>query len=308
MRRALWKLSLAGAVVALAIASTQVKPGHAFRISIGSQASDLLHGKIEVPTTAKSLGLATEPGVFLVAQAPPVSSQRTKLQVQNSSQPTVKVYLTVPSTSSLGGPTRISQVTVTGVNNIIIPVTSTSQQQGFFNLNTSVVATISASNPNNNINTFDNIMVSFNAPPQCPSSAFPNGVNSAEATLNPPQQSQQEIVDISCTTGANSAAEVDFRPGQGNNWNNGGGGSTDVEEIANSWVNVPGLRDNNCNLSGVFAFQLTRCTSGPAACAGGRGPFCTTSRTLCTIQRTRNATGFGGQVRVVYNGPIAPPS
>ncbi len=317
MRKALWSLSLASAAATAAVVGAFVWPSHAYNISLNNEASDLLHGKVNSPSTAQSFGLVNQDSTLIAgrgkAPQPPAPAPRgllggagtTKLLVQNGNQPPVNVYITLPASSGLGGPTNVNQLIVTtNPNGPTIPITATNAQQGFFVLPTNT--TVNITTTANSIQTFDGMNIAFLAPPQCPNGSFPNGVNQAEATLNPPQNGQQETVDISANTGANSQIEVKFRPDKGNKWNNGAGGDVDVEEIINSWVDVAGARDNNCNRSGVFAYQLTTCTGGALACSPP-GPFCSTTTELCNIQRAKNAIGFGGQVTVIFRGPISPP-
>lgn len=162
------------------------------------------------------------------------------------------------------------------------------------------------------------VNIAFLAPPQCPCTdcsgftpgvpgpPLPNGVNQAEVTLNPTPPNQ-EAVNISCNTGANSAIEIGHNGG-GAPWVLPDGTKTNAFFITNSWLNVAGHQDNNCNRLGVLAYQLSTCNAGPSSCPGA-GPFCSTqSPVTCIIQRPAVNGQFGGVVRVTFNGPISPPN
>ncbi len=256
---------------------------------------------------------------------PPTSSQggKTVLHVYSPNQ-TVKVVVKLPGVSSFNcGPTQVSQLIVEDIHNRnpipITPLAANLQDIGYFTLLSGRTVSIT---PAPQFSCLQGAIITFVTLAQCPcnigppfnsvctdpthpfggdpSLIFPNGVNLAEATLNVTAP-HQETVDISCNQGANATISVQFTPGSGPNWNNGAG-NNNVTNIQNSWVDIKNRKDNNCNLTGVFAYNLTNCNAGPDACP--QGAFCSTASSLCNIQRL----GSGGTVQVTYMGPLAPPN
>jgi hypothetical protein len=245
----------------------------------------------------------------------------TYLEAYNPGSGTVLAWLTVPTTSSIGGPTQASQLAAydakTGNSiTIVIPYTQSpaNPQIGYLNLSGGQTAVITATNSGNSTNTMDGVTVTFTSPPQCPCNSgclgptqfvpgltVPNGTNFGEVTLNPPG-GDQEASDISCVNGANSSITITFSGGPA--WNDG---PNTVTSVSNSWVDVSTQQDNNCGLPGVFPYGLSACTSGSSTCNPSNS-FCTNSQAICALQRNQGATGaFGGTVCVTFNGPLSPP-
>ncbi len=264
-------------------------------------------------------------GIAREMRSPGTTGDRTTVLHVYSPNQTVKVVVKLPGVSSFNcGPTQVSQLRVEDIHNKnIIPITplaSNLQDIGYFTLLSGRTVSIT---PAPQFSCLQGAIITFVTLAQCPcnigppfnsvctdpthpfggdpSLIFPNGVNLAEATLNVPSP-QQETVDISCNQGANATISIQFTPGSGPNWNNGSG-INNVTNIQNSWVDIKNKRDNNCNLTGVFAYNLTNCTAGPGACPD-QGAFCSTASSLCNIQRL----GSGGTVQVTYMGPLAPPN
>ncbi|MBX9691221.1 MAG: hypothetical protein K2Z81_02485 [Cyanobacteria bacterium] len=321
-RAGLFFAAIAGIVTTATLASAQIS--HAYNISLGSPD---LKGGVQASTTAQQMGLAYSSDSLIAQRGPtrgvgaplPTGSTTTDLLFKNASQPPVDVYITLPAASQLGGPTLISQIRI---NNGQIPITALNAQQGFFTLNTGVndaklTATTGA--------TLDGLSIAFGALPQCPCTAptcaggesvnLPNGVNIFSATLNPPNNlvRRDESINISAVTGANSLLLANLRPGQGNNWSDLNG-HNDVEEFSNGYVDVTNRVDQNCGRIGVFKYNTPVCASSAALGPCGNGqPICPTvgAPNNCRVQRSSRVAGttfFGGQVKVVYNGPAAPPA
>lgn len=250
----------------------------------------------------------------------------TYLETYNPSSSTILVWLTVPSSSSLGGPTLLQYLqandSVTGAAiTITIPFQGLSPSSlnnprlGYFTLNNGQTAVITANNPGNTTNIMDGVTATFLTAPQCPCNSgcvgtqpfvagpnVPNGTNFGEVTLNPP--SGQEGSDISCVNGASTSILMTLSGGP--NWNNGNG-NNNVTSVTNSWVDIGNLTDNNCGLTGVYPYNLTQCTSANGGTCSPFQPFCTNSQTLCQLQRNSNANGFGGTVLLTFQGALTPP-
>lgn len=247
----------------------------------------------------------------------------TSLIVYNPSSPTTLAWLTVPSKSSIGGPTQVQQLQAndfkTGAAiSIVAPYTSSpgaNPQVGYFSINTGQSVVITAQNSGNTANTMDGVTVSFASPPQCPCTSgclgptqyvpgpnVPNGVNMAEVTLNPTGSMQQESADISCINGANTTIKMSFSGGP--KWNDGAGNVSSVTNKAVGITNSP-QTDSNCGISGVYPYGLSSCTTGTSLCSP-TGPFCSNTAQTCELQRSANSVGFGGKVLVTFMGPLTP--
>jgi len=146
-----------------------------------------------------------------------------------------------------------------------------------------------------------------------------NGSNFFEVVLNVASPNG-ESADISCVQGANSIISGSFQPLNGN-WTDGT--NANVTSIQNSWVQVhangmSGL-DANCNLSGVYAYGLTNCTTALStgnalgACPNYPAPirkaFCTDNSgpALGNCLLSRAAGVSGGTVTITYMGETNPP-
>lgn len=242
---------------------------------------------------------------FVGAQA----QQATSLYVKNkSSQNGVEVCLTLPASSTCGSQT-ISQFQYSINGGQPQSLTQISNLQGWFQLNAKQKAHITSTTGN----CMGGVNISFLAPPQCPSASgtkgftkgvegpsLPNGVNQAEVVLNPPSPGQ-EAVDISCNTGAN--CKIELSTWGGPYWGLPGGSSAAAINIGNKSVDIANKIDNNCNLLGVMAYNLSTCNAGPDSCSTPSGAFCTTSNhDVCIVQRSAVNGGFGGTVTVSYLG------
>jgi hypothetical protein len=159
------------------------------------------------------------------------------------------------------------------------------------------------------------VTVTFLTAPQCPCTSgcvgikpfvpgpnVPNGTNFGEATINPP--SGQEGADISCTNGASTSIRMSFSGGP--KWNNGNG-NNNVLHVQNSYVDISTGTDKNCGLTGVFPYNLTKCTTTGGGTCSPFASLCSNSATLCALQRSPNANGFGGKILVTFRGPLTPP-
>ncbi|HEX8072450.1 MAG TPA: hypothetical protein VF546_21060 [Pyrinomonadaceae bacterium] len=140
---------------------------------------------------------------------------------------------------------------------------------------------------------------SFGTPPiNCPTDAFPDGVNLAEFILNNSFQGPgaQETIDISAVAGVN--AFLKFSMTGGGVWN---AGSTEpnVTEFENK-----GLHDN-CGQVGVYPYGCDNCTqrANPPQCDGPPTPppygDCQ-SAPICNVQR--DASTAGGTVSLSFLG------
>lgn len=251
----------------------------------------------------------------------------TYLETYNPSSGPILVWLTVPQTSNLGGPTLMQYLQAndakTGVS---IPITIPFQnlnpsslnnpRLGYFTLNNGQTAIVASNNPGNATNVMDGVTATFLTAPQCPCNSgcvgtqpfvpgpnVPNGTNFGEVTLNPPA-GFQESADISCVNGASTTILMSLSGGP--NWNNGNG-NNNVTSAQNSWVDIANSTDNNCGLTGVFPYNLTKCTTANGGACAPFNPFCSNTQTLCALQRTPNAIGYGGTVLLTFQGPLTPP-
>tara|TARA_R110001599_G_C12271424_1_gene661509 strand:- start:2192 stop:2851 length:660 start_codon:yes stop_codon:yes gene_type:complete len=144
--------------------------------------------------------------------------------------------------------------------------------------------------------------IAFNCPPlNCPTDAFPMGINLAEFTLNAYHSSPKnwETVDISNVSGANSYMK--FLLVDGEKWN-AGPNHPDVIKFKNE-----ALGKNIGNI-GVFPYG---CDIGTASVAP---PYCNKrplgapvipipqTEAICNVQRT--SSNAGGTVALFYMGPI----
>ncbi|MBX9695247.1 MAG: hypothetical protein K2Z81_22870 [Cyanobacteria bacterium] len=314
--------TIAGALTAAALATSQVS--HAYSITLGSPSTEQMRGvEASLGSTAQQMGLSY-PSDRLISQMFPrrlqsTGATTTNLNLKNRGQPPVQVFITVPNASQIGGPTQISQIRI---NDGQIPIAPINTQQGSFTLNSNVQIELKSTTGA----TLDGLSVSFGALQQCPCVSpkcsggtnvnLPNGVNTFSATLNPPNTSAQrrdETIFISCVSGANSLIYVDIRPGQGNNWSDLNG-HNDVESIGNSPIDVPGRIDQNClpRIIGVLKYNTPVCASSQSGPCGDGQPFCRVegSPNNCKVVRSSketNSSYFGGQVKVEYVGPSAPP-
>jgi hypothetical protein len=238
-------------------------------------------------------------------------SDLTTLEIVNASNiQEVATTITVPA-GSVCGSVPISQLRVTsGVDPVTIQPLGSSGLQGWFNVKRGYPVVVK--NPNGGC--LGGVNIAFIAPPQCPCSScsgfvpfvpfpspLPNGVCQAEVTLNTPG-SNQEACNLSANTGAN--ATINMTATGGPQWT--APFITPTFNITNSWVNVAGQADNNCNIPGVLGYQLTTCTGGAHACPGG-GPFCHQNKEDCIFQRVPVDGHYGGTIRVSFIGPLSPP-
>ncbi len=158
----------------------------------------------------------------------------TVLQIYNKSMASVTTDLKVIGTDA-GCPVAIANVDVYDEKLHIVPITQLGDDahQGFFQLPQGATYTVKPKSGS----CLQATIVTFAAPPQCPCTGtcsgfvpfvpgpnLPDGVNSAEVTLNPPtgnpQFPNQETVDISCINGANTEIQMEFNGG-GPVWNDG---------------------------------------------------------------------------------------
>jgi hypothetical protein len=260
------------------------------------------------------------------------SSASTALAVYNGGNSNVYTIITVTA----GGLTpSINNIQVNGSSSWIAPPTAApppptdsrlyytcppttsgcaaTPLQGFFYLQKGATANITSTVGQNVLN---GVSISFLQPPYaCPgaSNGFfpftpeftaPNGTNFAEVSLN---VTTGEFVDISCNNGANATINVAGAGGPG--WMVGASPATPLS-ITNSWVNGTTGQDNNCQISGVFPYQFTRCTTGPNACPSNPdNQTCTNGPAdngPCEFSRLAGQPG-GGTVTVSYMGPLQPP-
>jgi hypothetical protein len=261
------------------------------------------------------------------------SSASTSLAVYNGGNSNVYTIITV----NTGGLTpSINNIQVNGSSSWIAPTTSTPPPptdsglyytcppttsgcaspplQGFFYLQSGATANITSTAGQN---VLSGVSISFIQPPYaCPGQSngfYPftpeftaaNGTNFAEVTLN---VTTGEFVDISCNNGAN--ATINVAGVGGPNWMIGGSSTPTPLSITNSWVDGTTGKDNNCQISGVFPFQFTTCTTGPNACPSNpdnatckAGPA---NNGPCEFSRLAGQTG-GGTVTVSYMGALQPP-
>jgi hypothetical protein len=251
----------------------------------------------------------------------------TGLQLMNNTKHSVQVFVNVPPSSNLGcGPTQISQLTATSAlkGRETISQAGGSNTNGVFILLAKDTVTMGLQQGNGSSvpTCFDTVGFTFGAQAQCPCLArahapfgacglphgvnLPEGTNTAEVVLNPPLNNENESVDISCINGANSQIQFSL---PGSQWTSNG--SNTINSIANSVVilNPAGvcINDGNCNLNGVYPYNLTNCTSGPGNACGGlsQAAFCTESNAICQVQRPAGVTG--GTVTIIFQGLYGQP-
>ncbi len=325
-RAGLFFAAVASVLATATLATSQIS--HAYNITLGSPASDLMKGNVHsaLQSDRTSYGnydlLASRsgrPGTGSPAPAPLTvpGVQTTKLNLINSAQPPVVVTITLPAVSQLGGPTQVSELRLNTVpGNQAIAITALNAQQGQATLNTGVTAGLTATTGT----TLDGLNVTFGSLPTCPCVApncpggaavsLPNGTNSFQGTLNPPNTAsapRSESINISAVNGVNSKIRVSLRPNQGNKWKVNGSGVKEVEDFENGLVNVAGMVDQNCGRIGVFPYNSPACVSGPTGPCSPGTPFCSNNANVCKVERASITSGnsfFGGQVNVQYGGAL----
>ena len=213
-----------------------------------------------------------------------MATNQTALELTNGTDQDVQAYLTLGAT-----PGCIQNVAgIPFVTNVV------NKLQGWFTLaaNKSVSYT-----PPAGVGVNGNF--AFGTPPiNCPTDAFPNGVNLAEFILNNDFQGPgaQETIDISAVAGVN--VYIKFSMTGGGVWN-AGATEPSVTEFENK-----GLKDN-CGQVGVFPYGCDNCTErvAPPVCTGPPPPppygNCQ-SAPICNVQR--DASTAGGTVSVFFNG------
>lgn len=214
-----------------------------------------------------------------------IGSSQTLLQVQNHSNNTVTVYVTLGTTPGcLQNVLDIPFVTdtVPGQNGL----------QGTFILNPgdSTISYAPDSLGFNGVISFDY------APSNCPDSLqYPNGINQFEFILNNSYQGidAQETIDISCVHGVNCVIRTNIYTL--NPWN-AGPNIQNVQSFANT------LDRNQIGTAGVYPYGCDTCTGSktPPSCIKLPQPAQRSS--ICNVQR--NALQSGGLIKVLYLGKI----
>ncbi|MBX9692615.1 MAG: hypothetical protein K2Z81_09545, partial [Cyanobacteria bacterium] len=164
-------LSILGVFTTFAV--TPPLTSHAYNISLSDRACDSMRGKVDIPQTELP-GLSSQTEQILLAHnkggklgSQPPMSYVTKLLVQNPNQPSVTTWVTLPTTSSLGGPTDVSQLRIVDEQGAPVTITPSTGSQGAFTLPTGGLFTVGSTIK---ANIFDGILFTFNALPQCPCS------------------------------------------------------------------------------------------------------------------------------------------
>jgi hypothetical protein len=213
-------------------------------------------------------------------------SKTTILELENASNETVQVYLTLGATP--GCVRNVADIPF--VTNVVHAL------QGWFELAPGgAVSYVTPQSLGLNGN------FAFGAPPiNCPTEAFPNGVNLAEFILNNGYQGTgaQETIDISAVAGVN--AKLEFSMKGGGAWNAG-----PTVPLVTQFENK-GLNDNSGQV-GVFPYGCDDCTQSvsPPQCDGSPTPppygSCQTAA-ICNVQR--DASTAGGVVSITFRGFI----
>ena len=143
-----------------------------------------------------------------------------------------------------------------------------------------------------------NANISFNTQPlNCPTLAFPNGVNLFEFIINNAFQGKdaQETADISCVAGANAEIIVDFG---GPAWN-AGPTQLDIKHIVNGAIGM------NTGAVGVYPVGCDKCTKivNPPKCPNPLKHSKPQAEAICNVQRPADYSG--GIVTVRYGGPLS---
>lgn len=212
------------------------------------------------------------------------ANQQTTLELTNGTEQDVPVYLTLGATPGC----------VQNVADVPFVANVSNKLQGWFTL--APHASVSYIPP---AGVGINGNFSFGTPPiNCPTDAFPNGVNLAEFILNNGFQGPgaQETIDISAVAGV--SAFIQFSMTGGGAWN---AGATEP--------NVTGFQNEglyeNCGRIGVFPYGCDNCTerTSPPVCDGPPAPppygDCQ-SAPICNVQR--DASNAGGTVLIIYAG------
>jgi hypothetical protein len=220
-----------------------------------------------------------------------MSTSQTALQLSNDTDKPVEVFLTLGKTA--GCVTNIADIPF--VTNTI----SNNSLQGSFTLQAkgSEGDSINYTPPagmgiNGNF--------AFGTPPlNCPTGAFPNGINLAEFILNNGFQGAgaQETIDISAVAGVN--AFIRFSLTGGGTWNAGATQPT-VTEFENKAIG------DNVGQVGVYPYGCDNCTASanPPVCAtpptNAPNPLVPQKEPICNVQR--DASSSGGTVAVTFKG------
>lgn len=210
----------------------------------------------------------------------------TQLEVQNTTNSPVKVYVTLGVTP--GCVQNVKQVQI--ANGISMVVTDEKRfLQGYFILEKQQSTPVGAPGAQGFNGNF-----SFNAPPMnCPTNEFPHGVNLAEVIINNGFQPMgQETIDNSCVAGANALIEFDL---SADDWTSNFG-AIKVKNIKNnSW-------NNNTGIPGVFPYSCDNCTSSdsPPDCVGRHNEYAN-KEPICNVQRPAN-NNQGGLITIKFNG------
>lgn len=141
--------------------------------------------------------------------------------------------------------------------------------------------------------------ISFGTPPiNCPTPAFPNGVNLGEFMLNNAFQSNgNETIDISCVAGVNALLEYELQGG--GNWN-ASAAYPNVTDFKNKAIG------DNVGQIGVYPYMCDDCTKSvsPPVCSGSPiVPIVPQTSPICNVQRV--ASTFGGTVTLKFNGFVS---
>jgi len=213
----------------------------------------------------------------------PTNSQ-TVLELTNATDQDVQVYITLDATPGC----------IQNVADLTFVTNSVNNLQGWFTLA-----------PNGLVSYIPPEGVGVNGnfafgtlPINCPTDAFPNGVNLAEFILNNSFQGlgAQETIDISAVAGVN--CYIQFSMSGGGAWN-AGATEPNVTEFENKSLN------DNCGQVGVYPYGCDDCTRRvvPPECTGPPPPppygNCQ-SAPICNVQR--DASTAGGTVSITFMG------
>jgi hypothetical protein len=241
----------------------------------------------------------------------------TALVVENKSNTTVQVWLTIGGGLPKGCATSVSQITATDTHAPhhkikFIPLTGNSS------VGRVPLAAHHAYIIANSIGTCLNGNLTFNALTSCPCgfgtfSACPagsagnvslpsiliNGSNFFEFNFN----NGDESMDVSCNNGCNAIIGYATRGLQNWNWP-AGTHKNGIYSTRNGAVclNISPPLDQNCNVPAVYPYGLTTCQGGTSLCTseGLPGTICPTHNGICQLNRT--STNSGGTVFVTYFG------
>lgn len=214
----------------------------------------------------------------------PQDGKLTKLKIYNTDTTPVKVYLTLGATD---GCIR----NIMAVPFITDSVPGQRGLQGYFMLQPG--DSTEAYAPENR--GFNGVF-SFNyAPDNCPSAAYPNGINQFEFMINNAYQGKnaQESINISCVHGVNCVILVDINS---KNAFNAGPDVPEVQAFSNR------MNKNATGIVGVYPYGCDTCTGSktPPSCIELPQPAQKAS--ICQVQR--NASLSGGLIKVKYLGNI----